>query len=58
MLLKHILIFPHCSFSSQALAPHMQQGSLFTDVLSVKSGICDAYNSLKDKYPHVELLRY
>lgn len=35
----------------------MQQGSLFTDVLSVKSGICDSYNSLKDKYPHVELLR-
>mmetsp|Transcript_44415 Transcript_44415/g.108536 ORF Transcript_44415/g.108536 Transcript_44415/m.108536 type:complete len:294 (-) Transcript_44415:222-1103(-) len=45
-----------CVRALEALAPHMQQGALFTDVLSVKSGICDAYTSLKDKHPHIELL--
>jgi len=34
----------------------MQPGALFTDVLSVKSGICESYEKLKDKYPHIELL--
>jgi hypothetical protein len=61
----------------------MKAGSLFTDVLSVKSGIliqhiaicfehfvghsrcvnsktgiCASYEALKDKYPHIELLRH
>lgn len=34
----------------------MQPGALFTDVLSVKSGICASYEALKDKFPHIELL--
>lgn len=34
----------------------MKPGALFTDVLSVKSGICESYEALKDKFPHVELI--
>ena len=34
----------------------MSQGCLFLDVLSVKTEICNSYNELKSKYPHVELL--
>ncbi|EKX37845.1 hypothetical protein GUITHDRAFT_115985 [Guillardia theta CCMP2712] len=45
-----------CVRALEALAPHMASGALFTDVLSVKSGICSAYSELKDKYPHIELL--
>lgn len=40
----------------EALAPHMAQGALFTDVLSVKTQICEAYMGLKDKYPHIQLI--
>ena len=45
-----------CVRALEALAPHMSQGCLFLDVLSVKTEICEAYHSLKSKYPHVELL--
>jgi len=45
-----------CVRALEALAPHMSQGCLFLDVLSVKTEICTAYKGLKDKYPHVELL--
>ena len=45
-----------CVRALEALAPYMSQGCLFLDVLSVKTEICNSYNELKSKYPHVELL--
>jgi len=45
-----------CVRALEALAPYMSEGCLFLDVLSVKTEICNSYNQLKDKYPHVELL--
>eukprot|EP00287_Rhodomonas_sp_CCMP768_P030324 CAMPEP_0202854406 /NCGR_PEP_ID=MMETSP1389-20130828/90985_1 /ASSEMBLY_ACC=CAM_ASM_000865 /TAXON_ID=302021 /ORGANISM="Rhodomonas sp., Strain CCMP768" /LENGTH=296 /DNA_ID=CAMNT_0049532993 /DNA_START=1 /DNA_END=891 /DNA_ORIENTATION=+ len=45
-----------CIRALEALGPHMSEGALFTDVLSVKTGICDEYAKAKDKLPHVELL--
>jgi len=45
-----------CIRALEALAPHMSKGAMFTDVLSVKSGICDAYIALQDKFPHIELV--
>mmetsp|Transcript_43835 Transcript_43835/g.104186 ORF Transcript_43835/g.104186 Transcript_43835/m.104186 type:complete len:297 (-) Transcript_43835:101-991(-) len=45
-----------CIKALEALAPHMAAGALFTDVLSVKTQICEAYMGLKDKFPHVQLM--